>query len=1113
MIANVKPHALLQRTNLSAIACGIALLLMPVLSRAAPLPAGGAVPSSPSQAIVELSPHASQVRGGIYALEPSLSFNSLDEVSYDPASGRLSLVGHFDPRFIGPPIPYFQYLAALLELKSPRAELHFSLETSRATRDALRTRVASTPFARRSVLPYFAKVFDQQGIVTHLGASMLSSLGLSPVQQHRPPGYFGANVEALPSGAVRIVSLYEGAPADLAGLQKGDQITRFNGRTPFSAQELERLVRFGGAHSKVTITYLRDGRAADAAVELLPDDVSDPWNQATRGDVEAILDRKADKADRANVAYLLGVLGSNLGAPARLAVLAELARALGVEQAATPALTDGAAGRAVAPPNEAQAARQVLSRLDALYGLSDAPSAAAYDASFANAGNPVNALKSALQAFAAKAPATTDRLGEMALGESAGFQVPPEIFEAIYQAHVESVPEYFGESPHTLLARLMFEADYAVLKRLPHRPDLKERLPSYQTLFDYGAKHPKDFQGAVVSRVWISVAKMSVAQSASGTTLVIREAKMRFNRRRMTPDGRDAEEDSGYESLMTSIYDDIAQDYFSLHELREAAKLAAAAAWMRQKNPNVRMPSEGRVAWNGPQKVPGMTYLHTPAKDSTDVLFIAHGGVNLTPFPLGNAGLPIPTDSAVQDDASLRAPPPPDLQAPTVAPADPPPQAAWTDSRKVKGRQVGVAGVALPLASADMSDLHDAVASPSAVSPKATVEERKRKLLKKLEHDRGNPAAEADDLLQLARLAFFDNDVKAALALNRQAAAFNPPGSLYLIEQARYEDILGDRQSAIASLQRAIVIDPGNTGAKNILAKWKAQEQRGIIPAGPAPPANPSPTSSEQPVIPGQPSQTGPRSVAQQPTMPGQPTQSAQQPATPGRPGPAAQQPATPPQPGQAGQQPVAPGMQPGDVGLRPGQPPVTPGQAGAPGQAGQQPVATGVQPGDAGLPPGSTTPSATGQVRAGFAAGSNRAMQEANAVLGEQKNATASPSGCYDASAPGCTPSNSPDAVVVPSTPTAKPVPGTPTKPPDALTRRNDAQRAISAYNSTPNPTPRQKADFDAAMKAFTQAQSELDNPASGPAPATGPPRDVPVPPQTPPAADYCTAGVDCPK
>ena len=100
----------------------------------------------------------------VYALEHALAFNVLDKVAFDPSSGQISLLGHFDDRYRGPGIPYLQHLATLLDSPRPRFTLNWTPESS-ARVDRLFQRMDSDAELRRMARDW-ATPFDANGHVT-----------------------------------------------------------------------------------------------------------------------------------------------------------------------------------------------------------------------------------------------------------------------------------------------------------------------------------------------------------------------------------------------------------------------------------------------------------------------------------------------------------------------------------------------------------------------------------------------------------------------------------------------------------------------------------------------------------------------------------------------------------------------------------------------------------------------------------------------------------------------------------------------------------------------------------------------------------------------------------
>ncbi|MFT4553870.1 MAG: hypothetical protein ACI9S8_002513 [Chlamydiales bacterium] len=108
-----------------------------------------------------LSPFRSEpesIAHGIYELENDITFNVLDQVVVDQETGGVTLLGHFDPRYKGRGIPYYQHLAVLLDHPRPRFTLDWTPESERAVEALLSrlddprkmARLASPPIPQNS---------------------------------------------------------------------------------------------------------------------------------------------------------------------------------------------------------------------------------------------------------------------------------------------------------------------------------------------------------------------------------------------------------------------------------------------------------------------------------------------------------------------------------------------------------------------------------------------------------------------------------------------------------------------------------------------------------------------------------------------------------------------------------------------------------------------------------------------------------------------------------------------------------------------------------------------------------------------------------------------------
>jgi peptidyl-prolyl cis-trans isomerase B (cyclophilin B) len=282
-------------------------------------------------------------------------------------------------------------------------------------------------------------------------------------------------------------------------------------------------------------------------------------------------------------------------------------------------------------------------------------------------GDPANAMQVAFNENAHQLATKLEDMLNPIFTRPEGLQIPPELVEEQFHVHPEMIPQYLGIPRDSLLAKVMFDGDY-LCKRLENRPDLKQRIPGYQTAFEFEIKHPQFRHTTGNYRTWISVDKMDTPQSADEKTLAFRDVKMRFNIREQEAGATSfnpidqPQKPGDYEELITFLWDNFEQEYPALHELRESAKLAAAAKWILQHNPSASLPEEGLTHWQGPTTVPGLVFMELspdPVQGitKTERTVIAEGGVSLTPFPQSGVNNPNLNNQSVADpfpyDASV----------------------------------------------------------------------------------------------------------------------------------------------------------------------------------------------------------------------------------------------------------------------------------------------------------------------------------------------------------------------------------------------------------------------------------------------------------------------------
>lgn len=601
--------------------------------------------------------------GGIYELEKRITFNVLDLVALDPETGQITLVGHRDPNYEGPSIPYLQHLAVLLEYPDPQFSLNWTPE-SEARVDALFSRLDSVDEQDR-VIAEWSRWLDDDGSVTPQGRVLLPLFGVAPTDNGQPPGRLGARVELGADGTLRVVQVASGSPAEGAGLQIGDEVYLANGRQPIHPTEFDRMMLFAGAGAHVELEVSRGGVGMVTVTATLAEAGGDPWAHLTRQDIVERMLMAGGREDAARVVASMARLQRLINTPAVQPALIDLIVATGNFETWQSLMEQAQRGEITEAEFMHGLMRSIIVGMDAAFELSNRPLTGVFDRTIQQGYGPESAMDEAFaEANRQLKSLMLAMMPEMLslLRQREEVVMPPSIVEATLGAIPEVTPEYIGLDPRSQLARVMFESDY-LGKSLIYHPDLADRIPGYQTEFSFNRSHPDrdtDFGRTTTMRLWISIDSLDLAQSPDGYTLETRGAKMRFNIREIGPGGQDLPPVPGsYEELLTSLYDDLAREFPILHELRETAKLAAAAQWLKGLQPDIRLPEAGRTDWAGPSRAPGVIYMVWATQsrpDVANVVMVAMGGVSLKLPPVGPTGTindAIPRDPAVPDVRDL----------------------------------------------------------------------------------------------------------------------------------------------------------------------------------------------------------------------------------------------------------------------------------------------------------------------------------------------------------------------------------------------------------------------------------------------------------------------------
>lgn len=616
--------------------------------------ASGPVAPTPEDAEFLLGRHLLPSPTGLYSAESEYNFNVLDDVTFDAASGALSLVGHRDPSYSGPRIPYLQYLATLLE--SPKPEFTLTLtQDSSARVDDLFNRTMS-PSEGGRISEEWGRVADAQGNVTEVGKYMLPAAGIYPTPNNVPLGYIGMETTYAGHGWCKVSSVEPGSPAAEAGIKPGFTIIQFDHSTANTPFLIQHKVRMFGAGSAIDIQYVGNNGFNTVTVYLGASPDNDRWKDVTNYDMVAAVYRSAGKQQASRVASVFGLLkyvqdnypnDNELAQAALRTLLSEM----GIQDQFDQFGQKVQAGALAPQVAMVQTGELIAGKFEELFNLPPGSLNNVFQANLRNTGNFGASFAAIFPEFDVQHKPKFAELLDRFIFRPEGLQIAPELVEKQFHVHPEMYPEYLGVPADSQLGRLMFQADYAA-KRLINDPSLASKVDGYETSFGFERSHPQFMRNEASYHLWISVDRMDTPQSPGGRTLKFRDVRMRFNVRELGADGRDLpNQPGGYEELLTRLYEPLSRQYPALHDLKEAAKLAAAARWIQSRSPGFRLPAEGRVAWKGPSRVPGFVYLYLYPDSSmhTHVHFIAAGGVSLVPFPPGNASNPFKDDSSVVD--------------------------------------------------------------------------------------------------------------------------------------------------------------------------------------------------------------------------------------------------------------------------------------------------------------------------------------------------------------------------------------------------------------------------------------------------------------------------------
>ncbi|MDQ7780205.1 MAG: PDZ domain-containing protein [Planctomycetota bacterium] len=571
---------------------------------------------------------------GIRLLEQEIGFNVLDYMVFDPNTCAVSLVGHWDDAYAGPPIPYLQHLTTLLEDPEPMFALRWTDQAKAQVEDLFR-KMGDADECARLVAQWTANWEGE----TPLGNArlVLPTLGIRPVKDGKAPGDLGAEVAFRSDDSLLVTSVAPGSAADRAGLKVGDGLHSTSEGQPINQFDLVRLMRRAGAGTVVTLSVLQEQEFKELTATLEAA-AGDPWEGFERTDFLEQLFRLGGEEKAAEVMAEVG-LGKKLeGYSADEVYMAtvRLMATLDVLDDYNRLFSEMHEGKISKTEAEIALNRAVCQAYDSMLGFSNMPAAGAFDNMIANGTSPGSALGAAIDAADPELMALQQVCLDRIYSRPEGIQIPTELIMSTFGADFTVTPDFKNLDPQSQLARSMCEGDY-LLKSLLHAPSLSKVVPNYMTDFAFAVANPDKSPESMRhgGHFWISVAGLDLVESSDGRCLALRDAKMQVNYRMYGPGKEDLPAIAGgYHELLTGLYDDLSRVFPILHELRECAKLAGAARWLRGRKADIRIPAQGQCAWSAPASLPGAIHMFqrkTGAGSLLETTAYADGGVDLTP--------------------------------------------------------------------------------------------------------------------------------------------------------------------------------------------------------------------------------------------------------------------------------------------------------------------------------------------------------------------------------------------------------------------------------------------------------------------------------------------------
>lgn len=125
-----------------------------------------------------------------------------------------------------------------------------------------------TPRQRRVALAAVAATLLLAGAVYAVAASLSGSSSTTSAATIGSRAWLGIDVATTPQGGVMVVDVFPGSPAQAAGMEPGDVITRLNGKPVFSPSDVTSAIASAHPGERIRLQYQGSGVSYSSSVPL-----------------------------------------------------------------------------------------------------------------------------------------------------------------------------------------------------------------------------------------------------------------------------------------------------------------------------------------------------------------------------------------------------------------------------------------------------------------------------------------------------------------------------------------------------------------------------------------------------------------------------------------------------------------------------------------------------------------------------------------------------------------------------------------------------------------------------------------------------------------------------